>query len=133
MTPYFLRESLVAAVVATGMAFARMSMMIAMDSRIIGKLSFGQCLCSCISIALYTAIQADSSLRQCILCTTADTATDQRIDVLILQQSCQSTMPGAIAAKDMRLHDFPIFQCIDFELLRLTKMLKDLAIVIGYC
>ena len=133
MIPYFFRETLVTAVVATGMAFARMSMMIAMDSRIVRKLPLSQRLCGSIGIALYAAIQTDSCLSQCILCTTTDTAADQRIDVLILQQSCQSTMPGAIAAKDMRLHDFPIFQCIDFELLRLTKMLKDLAIVIGYC
>ena len=110
-----------------------MPMMVAGHRWIVLQRSLQQCVHSRITAATHPAVELDARVSQSVLCTSADTATDQRIDVLILQQSCQSTMPGAIAAKDMRLHDFPIFQCIDFELLRLTKMLKDLAIVIGYC
>lgn len=72
-----------AAVAATGMAFA-MTVMVAMNSRVIGKVAGQEIIYGLIGFALYTAIEGYTGLSQCVLGTATDTATDKGIDFFFL-------------------------------------------------
>ena len=85
-----------AAVAAAGMAFA-MAMMVAMYSRVIGKIAGQEITYGFIGFALYTAIEGYANLSQCILGTATDTATDKGINLFGLQEGSQSAMTGTVA------------------------------------
>ena len=85
-----------AAVAAAGMAFA-MAMMVAMYSRVIGKVAGQEITHGFIGFTLYTAIESYANLSQCILGAATNTATDEGIDFFFLQQCGQSAMTSTVA------------------------------------
>ena len=119
-----------AAVAAAGMTFA-MAMMVAMYSRVVGKVACQKIIDSLISLALYAAIKGYADLCQSILGAGTDTTADKGIDFFILQQSGQSAMAGTIAVKNVGFLYLIVFYGIDFELAGMTEMLKNKSIFIG--
>lgn len=119
-----------AAVAATGMAFA-MAMMVAMYSRVIGKVAGQEIIYGLIGFALYTAIEGYADLSQRVLGAATNTATDKGIDFFFLQQCGQSAMTGTVAVQNMGFLYLIVFYSIDFELAGMAKVLKDKAIFIG--
>ena len=72
-------------------------------------------------------------LRKSILRTAADASADQNIDLPILQKTCQSSMPRSVRTDHFRRNNLVILHLIYLKGLRVTKMLKDFSIFIGYC
>ena len=120
-----------AAVAAAGMAFT-MAMMVAMYSRVIGKVAGQEITYGLIGFALYATVKGYTDLCQSILGAGTDTAADKGIDFFFLQQCGQSAMTCTVAVQKMGFLNLIVFYSIDFELAGMAKVLKDKAIFIGY-
>lgn len=118
--------SLTAAVVAI-----LMMVMAALNVGIELQFSRQQRLHRRIRIAGNTAVQLNPSLSQRRLCTAPNTAADQRIHAINLQKSGQCSMPASVGLQKQFADHRPIFHFIQFKPLRVTKMLKNLPILIG--
>lgn len=123
-----------AAMIAAGMAFTvLMVVMVALCFRIIGKIAVQKRRDGLVRTAAHAAVQTDAGFRQRSLGASADTAADERIHMHALQHTRQRAMSAAEGVHYDRRIYLVIHDIINFELLRVAKMLKNLAVFMGYC
>ena len=123
-----------AAVAAAAMAFAMtVTMMVAVNSGVVGKFSCQESFYCCIRISLNTTVQGNACLSQSILGTAANAAANQGFDVLFLQEGGQGTVPHTVAGENMGFLNRIVFNGINFEFFRMAEMLENLAVVVGNC
>ena len=79
------------------------------------------------------AVKLDARFSKCILCAHADAAADQRIHLRCFQETGQRAVTAAVGGHDLLRDDFTILHVIELELLRMTKMLKNLSVFVSYC
>lgn len=65
--------------------------------------------------------------------TAADAAADQYIHIALLKQSCKRAVALPVRSDHFTLHYLPVFHIIYLELLRMSKMLEHLTILIRHC
>lgn len=124
-----------ASVFSAGMtAFAMlMVMMIAADIGVIAKVTGKQCIYCCIRFAGDSAVELDARFCQSDLCAAADAAADQGVYALLHQKTCQCAVTTAICMDDFRGDDAAVRDIIELELLGVTKVLKNLTVLISDC
>lgn len=86
-----------------------------------------------ISIARDAAIEVDRGFRQSLFRSAADTAGNDSIDFLSLQEADQGTVALAMGADDIGLDDITVLDIIDLELCRMAEMLEYIPIFIRNC
>ena len=121
------------AVVAAGVATLAVVVVIAMYIRVIGQGAVQKGLHSGIGIAADTAEQTDTGLGQCHLGTTADAAANQGVNAVLHQKAGQCTVTAAVGANNLCVQDAAVTDFVNFELLCVAEMLKNLAVLIGNC
>ena len=121
-------------VTTAAMAFTvAVTMMVAVNSRVVGQFIGQEIIYRCIRVTLNAAVQFNSCLSQSILGTTANAAADQSVDVFLLQEGGQGTMTGTIAGYDMGFLNRVVFNGIHLKLFCVSEMLENLTVVIGNC
>lgn len=86
-----------------------------------------------IGTARDAAIEVDRGFCQGLFRSAADTAGNDGIDFLGLQETDQSTVALTIGVDDVSLDDMAIFDIIDLELCRMAEMLEYIPIFICNC
>lgn len=135
---FFLHVLSMAAVVPTAMLTAAVTtlavvVVIAMYIRVIGQGAVQQGLHGGIGIAADTAEQTYTGLGQCHLGTTADSAANQGVNIVLHQKTGQCTVTAAIGVNNLCVQDIAVADFVNFELLCVAEMLKNLAVLIGNC
>jgi hypothetical protein len=121
-------------VTTTAMTFAMaVTMMVAVNSRVVSQFSCQKIIYCCICITLNTAVQGNTCLSQGILSTTANATANQGIDVFLLQEGGQSTVTNTVAGENKGFLNRVIFNSLNFEGFRMAEMLENLAVIIGNC
>ena len=69
----------------------------------------------------------------CSASAASDAAADQRVDLLLVQQTGERAVADAVGADDLRGDDLAVLYGVNLELLRAAKVLKDLSVFIGHC
>ena len=80
----------------------RFIVMAAMHGRVVGKLAGEEILYGRIGVATHAAVQRDARRRERLLSTAADTATDQRIDAMLFQESRERAVSLPVRIDDFR-------------------------------
>lgn len=80
----------------------------------------------------YTAVELNTRLCQGCPGTASNATADQGIYTTLRQQTSQSAVAAPIGAEDGRRLDCSLSYIIDFELLRVAKVLKHLTVLIGH-
>ena len=121
-------------ILATAMLSAGMlvCMMAAAYFRIIIQVSAYETEYRFICIPAYAAEQLNSGSCKCCLGSAADTAANQYLNACIRQEGSQCSMTLSIRIDNLGLFDLAIFNIIQFELLCVSKMLKNLSVFICY-
>ena len=109
------------------------SVMTALHIRIVLQIAGNQCFHCTVGIAGSSSIQLNACRIQCVACATTDTSADQCIHLQCLKHSCQCTMSTSVGIYHLRGENLLILHIIDLELIRMSKMLKNLSVFIGYC
>ena len=122
-----------AAMVPAGMLPALMTVVVAVYVRVKGQPALQQCLYRCVCLTGHTAVQPDSGLCQGHLGASADSAADQGIYAMLQKKACQGPMAASVGVYHLLPGNSPVCDLIDLELLRVSKMLENLSILIGYC
>lgn len=86
-----------------------------------------------IGIPLHAAKMLDAGRRQRILCSCTNAAADQNVNTVIDQQTGQGAMSGAAYVQNLRFGHLTVNRFINLKTLRMSEMLKNHAILIGYC
>lgn len=86
-----------------------------------------------IRAAMHTCIELDTGLRQRALRTSANATADQRLHAVGTQKFSQCPMAAALGVYHLGGKDLAILRVKQFELGRVPKMLKHLAVFIGGC
>ena len=86
-----------------------------------------------IRISLHAAIQFDTRFCQCRLRTAADPSANQNIRAAFHQKTCQRAVPAAAGIHHFRADHLALGHLIDFKLLCMSEMLKDLSVFISNC
>ena len=121
-----------AAVIPTGMAFPMIvAMVIALNVRVIQKLTADQGFHSRIRTAGNAAEQLYTGCCQRHLGTTADAAADQHIRFQRRQYASQSAVTAAVGIHNLCRQNLTILNIIDLELLGMTKVLKDISVFVS--
>lgn len=110
-----------------------MTMMVAMNIRVVIETAGKQRLYRFVGAAGHTAIEFDPGLCQCLLCACTDTAADQRVHLQAGQKSCQSTVTAAVGVHNLLSGDLSIVHVIDFHLLCVSKMLEHKPTLVSNC
>lgn len=110
-----------------------MLVMAAHRIRIIVKLTGKIGLYLRIRISLCAREQGNPRFCQRASRTAADAAADQYIHIALLKQSCQRSVALPVRSDHFTLYYLPVFHIIYLELLRMSKMLEHLTILIRYC
>ena len=84
-----------------------------------------------IGISRYAVVQLDSGLLQRILGTAANAAADQPAHALLLEKRRQRTMPAAGGRHNLLGNHSAFLHVIQLKLLRVTKMLENLSVLVG--
>ncbi len=119
--------------VVTTISVVVMTMMIAAGIRIIIERPFCQRPGSSICLSPDTGVEPDSGIRERHLRAHSDTATYQGINLGSLKESGQSSVTAAVCFYHLLFRDFTIFNIVEFELFRMTEMLKYFSIFVGNC
>ncbi len=85
-----------------------------------------------IRIAAHPGIQGDPRRLQGHFGAAADTAANQYVHFIIMEQLRQCAVTAAIGVQDALIDDAILLNVIHFELFAMAKMLKNLAVFIGY-
>lgn len=85
-----------------------------------------------VGLARNSAEETDVRLLQCRLRTAADAPADQNIDTKAFQQSRKGAVAAAHGSDDGGRDHLFVFNFIDFELLRMTEVLENLSVLVGY-
>lgn len=118
---------------ATGVTFAVLTMVIAFNSGVVVQIACQQSLYSCVCAAAYATIQLNACSSQRHLRPAADTAANQNVCLQRGQNTCQSTMTLAVGIHNLGRNNFAVLHIINLKLLSMSEMLKNLAVFIGYC
>ena len=122
-----------AAVIAAGMAFTVVIMVITPDIGIevqdTGKEGFHRF----IGVAADTAEQPDTGCCQRHLSTTADTTANEGIRIQSGKQGCQRAVTAAIGIYHLGCYDLSILNIINFKLGSMSKMLENITVFVGNC
>ena len=124
---------MICAVFVTTITVVMMSMMITVSVRIILKCSCRKSFCRIIRRSLNTSIKFNSRVRQCHLSTHSNTATDQSVHFGCLKETGQRPMSASVCVYNLFSYDLAILCIIQFELLGMSEMLKDLSVFISDC
>ena len=121
-----------AVMVAAVMARAVVVMVVACRVGVVCQRTLRQRLCRCVRAAGNARIEPNPSLGQRLLGTHADAAADQRVHLSRLQKARQRAVAAAVGADDLLADDHAVFHIVELELLRVSEVLKDLSVFIGY-
>jgi len=123
-----------AAVVAAGMAFAVLVVMVAaahvgVEVQLVGQ----QGLYSLVCLTGNAAVQTDVGGSQRHLCTAADAAADQNVGVQSVQHTSQRTVTAAVGVYHLGGNHLAVLDVIDLKLLGVAKMLENHTVFISNC
>ena len=121
-----------AAVVVSAVAVVMVPMMAAVYVRIEPELSGQEILHRLVRAADDASEQADTGLCQRRLGTPADPAAEQRIHAMLLEKPSQCAMAAFAGFLDPGRQDPSVLHLVDFELLGMPEMLKDLTVFIRH-
>lgn len=110
-----------------------LSVVITMRVRIIGKCAFGKGFRRFICGSLHTGKEPDTGITKSHLRAHTDSAADQSVYICCQQESGKRTVPISIGINNLFVYDLPVLDIIQLKLLGMSKMLKDLPIVISNC
>ena len=110
-----------------------MFMMMTGSFRIIAQRAVQQRHHRRIRISEYASKQADASLGQRLLGSRSNPAANQGIHTLLLQEARQSPVARAGRICELRFRNTIILDMENLELSGMSKMLKNSAVLIGYC
>ena len=99
----------------------------------LGKSSCKQSLNRSVGRACGACIHLDACLAERVDCAPTDAATNEYVNAALRKQSGKCAMASTVAADDLRCDDFPAFDFVDFELLRVAEMLEDFSVGVGGC
>lgn len=105
----------------------------AADAGVIVQLTHDERLHRLVCVTADTAKEPDAGLLQCHLCAATDAAADQGIYPLCLQKACQRTVSVTGGIYHLRRQNLAVLHFIDLKSGGMTKMLKNLSALIGYC
>ena len=86
-----------------------------------------------VRVSRSSGAEFNAAVLQGCLGAAADTAADQDVDMVFLQQSRQGAMADTVGIEKGLLNDLSIFRIIDRERLRPSEMLENITVIIGYC
>jgi len=110
-----------------------MVMVVAFGIGIISKVPCNKALYRLVCISVDTAIELNACLGKCHLCTAANAAADQHIDIELGKKTGECAMSASVGVDDLcRKNSIPVYG-INLELLRMAKVLKNFTITISYC
>lgn len=121
-----------ASVVAAGMVMI-VVVVIAANAGVVRKLTHQQRLYRLICIAADAAVQLNIDICQRHLSAATDTAADQGVHTLCLQKACQCAVSVTGGIYHLRRQNLAVLHFIDLKSGGMTKMLKNLSALIGYC
>ena len=104
---------------------------VTVNVRVIDQSSVQQSAYSVIRAPGNAAVQLDSGSLQSVLGSGTDTTTNQRINIIALQETGQRSMSVAVPSRNPGFSDFAVLHCIQLELLRVSKMLENVPVFIG--
>lgn len=117
---------MLATAVISAFAAVVLPVMIALHIRIVGKLISKQRFHRRIRVAGYPSVEFDPRGSQRILGSAADAAADQDLHLVLLKEAGQCSVSAAVRIHHLRRDDLIVLHLVDFELLRVSKMLKNL-------
>ena len=110
-----------------------MVMVVTFGIGIISKVPCNKALYRFVCISVDTAIKLNTGLGKCHLCTAANAAADQHIDIELGKKTGECAMSASVGVDDLCKTNFIPFNGINLELLRVTEVLKNFTIAISYC
>ena len=127
--------SVTAAVVAADMGFPAVFMIVVftMHIGIESKIAGNKSIYRFIGITFDTAVELYSVFCQRHLCTAANTAANEYICFYSGEYAGQCTVTGAVGIYKLCFNDLAVFNIVQFELLGVTEMLKDISVLVSYC
>lgn len=118
-----------AAMVAAGVPFAvLMIVVVTVDVGIKLQLAGKQRTHRLVRTAGYTAVQLDPRRGKCRLGSTANAAADQNVHLKTAQDPRQGAVALPVGVYDLCGQDGSVGNIVDFKLLRVAKVLKDLTL-----
>ncbi len=108
-------------------------MVITHDIGVVGQCALQQSLNSCVCVTLDTTVELDASVVQSRLSAAADAAADQYIGTELPENCGQGSVASSVCAADPGIYDLAILYGVDFKLLRVAEVLKNLAVFIRDC
>ena len=100
---------------------------------IIRKVPCNKALYCLVCISVDTAIELNPCLCKCHLCAAANAAADQHIYIEPGKKTGKGTVSASVGIDYLCGENFPPFNGINLELLRMTEVLKNFTIAISYC
>ena len=122
-----------AAMIAAGMAFAVMIVVVALNIGIVAKITGQVIFYSCVCVAPNTAVELDTSLLEGHLGAAADTAADQHICIQTGQNTGQSAVAAAAGIHNLGRNNSAVFHFVYLELLGVTEVLEDQTVSVSDC
>ena len=125
--------SVTAAVVAADMGFPAVFMIVVftMHIGIESKIAGNKSIYRFIGITFDTAVELYSVFCQRHLCTAANTAANKYICFYSGEYAGQCTVAGAVGIYKLCFNDLAVFNIVQFELLGVTEMLKDVSVFVS--
>ena len=124
---------IVTMVIAFATFFVMMAMVVAHSVRIIFQRPVGQGFRGSLRRSLNACVQLYPGIRKRHLSAQPDAAADQGVSLYSLQEACKSSVAAAVGIDDLLLYDPAVFNIIQFELLGMTEVLKDLSVFVCDC
>ena len=120
-----------AVVVATGVAFAVVVVVVTADIGIVIQLAGDKSQNCRVCAAADTAVELDASLGQSHLGAAANAAADQHVCMEGVQDTCQGAVTAAHGVHNFGRYDLAVKDLIDLKLTRVAKVLEDVAVFIS--
>jgi len=124
---------MICTVIVAAIAVVLMTVMVTTGVGIIGKRTFHQCPGGSIRLALYARIELNPRIGKRHLRAHAYASADQRVHLGSPKESGKGSMTAAQSIYHLFLHNFAVFNIVDFELLRVSEMLENCSVIIGNC
>ena len=85
-----------------------------------------------VAVARRTGIDIDAGLSESVNSPAADATADEHVNAARCKHAGKSAMPSTIRAYYLRGYNLAIFDVVDLELLRSTKVLENLTVFVGH-
>ena len=139
-----LAAAFIAVVVTAFMAFAMvmptlvafpvmMSMVVALGFGIVFQRSIRKGFRGGIRRSLNACVKPDPDIRKRRLRTHTDASADQGVSLHRLQEAGQRAMAASVGFHDLLIHDLPLFNIVQLELLGMSEVLEDLSVFVCDC